>query len=93
MSWLAQLAAVATVLLLSRALLGIASGGIAVASIGIISNMYEGDERFRVLGYASSVFSIASIFFPLLGGLVGAVNWQHAFYLYALSLPVALFAG
>ncbi len=80
-------------LLLSRALLGIASGGIAVASIGIISNMYEGDERFRVLGYASSIFSITSIFFPLLGGLLGAVNWQYAFYLYALSVPVTLFAA
>ncbi|MDJ0732997.1 MAG: MFS transporter [Nostocaceae cyanobacterium] len=80
-------------LLITRALLGAASGGIAAASIGIISNMYEGDERSRILGYASSVFAITSIFFPLLGGWVGSVHWQYAFCLYALGLPVAFFAA
>ena len=50
------------------------------------------DERSRILGYASSVFAITSIFFPLLGGWVGSVNWQYAFCLYALALPVAFFA-
>ncbi|NRB09531.1 MAG: MFS transporter [Richelia sp.] len=80
-------------LLLSRALLGGASGGIAAASIGIISNMYEGDERSRILGYASSIFAITGIFFPLLGGWVGAINWQYAFCLYGLGLVVAFFAA
>jgi predicted MFS family arabinose efflux permease len=80
-------------LLLSRALLGAASGGIAAASIGIIGNMYEGDERSRILGYASSIFAITGIFFPLIGGWVGAINWQYAFCLYALGLPVAFFAA
>ncbi|MDJ0616638.1 MAG: MFS transporter [Calothrix sp. MO_192.B10] len=79
-------------LLLTRALLGAATAGIAAASIGIISNMYEGDERARVLGYASSIFAITSIFFPLLGGWVGSFNWRYAFCLYAVGLPIAFCA-
>ncbi|MDJ0620858.1 MAG: MFS transporter [Calothrix sp. MO_192.B10] len=79
-------------LLLTRALLGAASGGIAAASIGIIGNMYDGDERGRILGYASSIFAIVGIFFPILGGWVGSVHWQYAFCLYAAGLPVAFFA-
>ncbi|WP_088242586.1 MFS transporter [Calothrix rhizosoleniae] len=79
-------------LLLTRALLGAASGGIAAASIGIIGNMYEGDERARILGYASSIFAIVGIFFPLLGGWAGSFHWQYAFCLYAAGLPVAFFA-
>jgi len=79
-------------LLLTRALLGAASGGIAAASIGIICNMYEGDERGRILGYASSIFAIIGIFFPLLGGWIGSIHWQYAFCLYAAALPVAFFA-
>ncbi len=79
-------------LLLTRALLGATTAGIAAASIGIISNMYEGDERARVLGYASSIFAITSIFFPILGGWVGSFNWRYAFCLYAVGLPIAFCA-
>jgi MFS transporter, ACDE family, multidrug resistance protein len=78
------------VLLLIRVLLGIASSGIAAACIGLLGNMYEGDARSRVLGYATSAMTTTSILVPLLGGWVGKTHWEYAFYLYALSLPLAL---
>lgn len=80
-------------LLLSRALLGAASGGVAAASIGIISSMYDGEARTRILGYATSALAISSIIFPLLGGFIGSQNWQYAFFLYGLGFPVALGAA
>jgi predicted MFS family arabinose efflux permease len=80
-------------LLLTRGLVGAASGGIAAASIGLIGNMYEGETRSRILGYATSGLATTSIFFPLLGGWVGSTHWQFAFCLYGLALPVALFAA
>ncbi|MEA5597732.1 MFS transporter [Rivularia sp. UHCC 0363] len=81
-----------TPLLISRALLGAASGGVAAASIGILSSMYEGERRTRVLGYTTSALAIASIIFPLLGGLIGSYNWRFTFFLYGLGLPAALIA-
>ncbi len=81
-----------TPLLISRALLGAASGGIAAASIGILSSMYEGEKRTRVLGYTTSALAIASIIFPLLGGLLGKYNWRFTFFMYGLALPAALLA-
>lgn len=80
-------------LLLTRGLVGAASGGIAAASIGLMGNMYEGETRSRILGYATSALATTSIFFPLLGGWVGSTHWQFAFCLYGLALPVALFAA
>lgn len=79
-------------LLITRGLVGAASGGIAAASIGLMSNMYEGEVRSRILGYATSALATTSIFFPLLGGWIGSTHWQLAFCLYGLALPVALFA-
>ncbi|MEM9215506.1 MAG: MFS transporter [Cyanobacteria bacterium P01_F01_bin.150] len=79
-------------LLLDRALLGIASASIAAASIGLLGTLYAGDERTRILGYATSAMTTASILTLLLGGWVGTIRWQYSFYLYALSLPVALVA-
>lgn len=79
-------------LLVSRGLLGAASGGIAAAGLGLLGSMYEGQARSQALGYATSTLTITGIVFPLLGGWVGATHWQFAFYLYALGLPLALIA-
>jgi predicted MFS family arabinose efflux permease len=79
-------------LLVTRGLLGAASGGIAAASLGLLGNMYEGEERSQALGYATSTLTLTGIAFPLLGGLVGSIHWQFAFCLYGLSLPLALLA-
>ena len=80
-------------LLVSRGLLGAASGGIAAASLGLLARMYEGKARVQALGYATSALTITGIAFPLLGGLVGAINWRFAFLLYGVGLPLALLAN
>lgn len=79
-------------LLVTRGLLGAASGGIAAASLGLLGNRYEGEERSQALGYATSTLTLTGIAFPLLGGWVGSIHWQFAFCLYGLSLPLALLA-
>jgi predicted MFS family arabinose efflux permease len=80
-------------LLVTRGLLGAASGGIAAASLGLLGNMYDGEERSRALGIATSTLTITGITDPLLGGWVGASDWRHAFYLYGLGIPLAALAA
>jgi len=80
-------------LITSRAMLGVASGGIAAATIGFLGSMYEGEARTRILGYATSAMSISAIACPILSGWVGGSHWQYAFYLYALGLPMAMIAA
>lgn len=80
-------------LMLSRVLLGIASAGIAAASIGLLSTMYDGNTRTRILGYATSAMTTASILIPLVGGWVGSFHWSFAFYLYGFGVPVALLSA
>lgn len=82
-----------TTLLVLRGLLGAATGGIAAASLGILTGLYQGSARTQALALATSTLTITGIFFPLLGGLVGATRWQYAFGLYSVSLPLALLAA
>ncbi|WP_448599337.1 MFS transporter [Thermoleptolyngbya sp.] len=80
-------------LLLMRGLIGAASGAVAAATIGLLGTMYEGEERSRILGFATSAMTTAAIIFPLLGGWVGRNQWQHAFYLYLLGIPLMAIAA
>lgn len=80
-------------LLGSRALLGAASGGVAAATIGMLSSMYEGEARSRVLGFATSAMTTSAILFPLVGGWVGNEHWQYSFYLYGAGILVAAIAS
>ena len=77
-------------LLLSRVLVGVASGGIGAGSIGILSGFYDGEARTRMMGYATSALATATVIFPILGGWLGLYHWRWAFVLYGLGLPVAL---
>jgi MFS transporter, ACDE family, multidrug resistance protein len=77
-------------LYLLRALLGIASGGIAAAGLGLIGKLYQGDTRTQVIGYVSTTLTLANIVYPLLGGLMGMINWRWAFGLYGLGLVFAV---
>ncbi len=77
-------------LITSRALLGVASGGIAAATIGFLGSMYDGEARTRILGYATSAMAISAIAGPLLSGWIGRTHWQYAFYIYGLGLPMAV---
>jgi MFS family permease len=77
-------------LLLTRALLGIAAGAIAASSLGLLAQMYEGERQQTAIGYATAALTITGMIYPLLGGIVGANNWQYAFYLYGLAIPLGI---
>jgi MFS transporter, ACDE family, multidrug resistance protein len=73
-----------------RAMMGIASGGIAAAGLGLIGKLYQSDTRTQVIGYVSTTLTLANIVYPLLGGLLGMINWRWAFGLYGLGMPFAV---
>jgi predicted MFS family arabinose efflux permease len=78
-------------MLLTRLLLGAATGGIAAASLGILAQMYQREaERTQAIALASSTISLANIAYPLMAGLIGVRHWRSAFYIHSISIPVAV---
>lgn len=59
-------------LLIIRGLLGVATGGVAAAGLGLLSCLYRGEERIRAIAYISSTITLANIVYPLLGGAAGS---------------------
>lgn len=81
-------------MLVTRGLLGAATGGIAAASLGLLARMHSQEEaRSQAIAYASTTLTLANIVYPLLSGWLGSTQWQLAFYLYGLGLPLAVLAA
>ncbi|NJO75647.1 MAG: MFS transporter [Leptolyngbyaceae cyanobacterium RM1_406_9] len=80
-------------LLVTRALLGVANGGIAAAGLGLVSKLYQGEARAQAIAYVATTLTLANIVYPLIAGWIGTIDWHYVFGLYGLGIPLALWAA
>ena len=78
------------VLLITRALLGAGAGMVAPFVNDLIAHFFEGEERTRMVGYATSSSNLSGIFIPLLAGWLAGFNWRYAFMVYAIGFFVLI---
>ncbi|MDZ7266492.1 MAG: MFS transporter [candidate division KSB1 bacterium] len=77
-------------LIVGRALQGLAGGTMFAISLSLVAVLYAPHERGRIQGIISSLWAIASMIGPPLGGyVVQHLSWRWAFY---LNLPVGILA-
>ncbi len=80
------------VLIVSRALLGIAVAAIINSITVMILNLYREAERNRIMGWRGSANSFGGVIWPLIGGVLGTFSWQRPFAVYLLGILLGLFA-
>lgn len=69
-------------LVVFRAVQGLGAGGVMPMAITVIGDIYRLEERGRIQGLFSTVWALASLIGPLLGGLItDALSWRWIFYL------------
>ncbi|GGQ82625.1 MFS transporter [Couchioplanes azureus] len=77
----------------SRALLGVAVGGIMTSIGAIITDWFGGPRRATFLGLQQAFASIGGVVFLPLAGALAGVSWRTPFLIYAVALlvlPLAL---
>ncbi|HKN53433.1 MAG TPA: MDR family MFS transporter [Amycolatopsis sp.] len=78
------------VLIIARAVQGIGAGAILPMTTTVIGDLYTVEERARVQGYVASVWGIAAVVGPALGGVFSEyVSWRWIFF---INLPLGAIA-
>jgi EmrB/QacA subfamily drug resistance transporter len=78
-------------LIAARAIQGIGAGAVQPISMTMIGDLYTVEERSRVQGYVASVWAVASVIGPTLGGLFAEyLTWRWIFF---VNLPLGAVAA
>jgi multidrug resistance protein len=79
------------VLVAFRVLQGLGAGAIMPTTITIVGDLYSVQERAKVQGYIASVWGIASVVGPTLGGVFSEwVSWRWIFF---INIPLCALAA
>jgi MFS family permease len=74
----------------SRAAVGVTEAFIMTCCTTLIADYFTGNRRNKYLGLQAIVTALAATVFFAIGGAVGAFGWRTPFWLYAVSLIVAI---
>jgi EmrB/QacA subfamily drug resistance transporter len=75
----------------SRVVQGLGAGAIAPVTITIVGDLYSTEERAKAQGYIASVWGIASVLGPTLGGVLSEyASWRWIFF---VNIPLCLLAA
>ncbi|MBS3785002.1 MAG: MFS transporter, partial [Anaerolineae bacterium] len=78
-------------LLISRALLGIAVGAQMTAVTTLIADYYTGAERGRFMGLQAAVLGFGATAFIALGGILADVGWRLPFLTHSVAFVILPF--
>ncbi|WP_274924367.1 MFS transporter [Methanogenium marinum] len=73
-------------ILVGRAMLGVAIAGIMTTTNALIAAYYTGPERAKVIGYQTAGMGIGAIVLETSGGYLASIDWRAAFYIYLIAL-------
>jgi MFS family permease len=74
------------VLLVGRAVLGIAVACVMTATVTLIGDYHTGEARSRMMGWMSAFMSWGGVVFVLMGGALAELHWRGPFGVYTAAL-------
>ena len=77
-------------IVLSRVGVGVTEAFIMTCCTTLIADYFSGNKRNRYLGLQALVTALAATVFFAIGGALGAAGWRTPFWLYSVSIVVAM---
>lgn len=73
-------------ILIGRAILGLAVAGIMTASVTLVADYFEGDQRASFLGLQAGFMAFGGFVFLTTGGFLAGISWRGPFFIYLFAL-------
>ena len=70
------------IILVTRAVLGLAVAGIMTSVMTLIADYYTGRTRAQLLGFYTASLGFGAVVYLLLGGLLADFSWRYPFLMY-----------
>jgi MFS family permease len=80
-------------IVVSRVLVGLTEAAIMTCCTTLLADYFHGSQRERYFGLQVVFTTVAATIFFGLGGALGAADWRTPFWLYAVSIPLAIAAA
>ena len=80
-------------IVVSRVLLGLTEAAIMTCCTTLLADYFHGSKRERYFGLQVVYTTVAATVFFGVGGALGASDWRTPFWLYVVSLPLAVAAA
>jgi MFS family permease len=80
-------------IVVSRVLLGLTEAAIMTCCTTLLADYFHGSKRERYFGLQVVYTTVGATVFFGLGGALGASDWRTPFWLYVVSLPLAVAAA
>lgn len=77
-------------ILVGRAVLGIAVAGIVTMAITLSGDYFKGKERDQFMGLQAAFMAMGGVIFVSGGGFLADISWRYPFLIYAFSLVVLI---
>ncbi len=77
-------------ILITRVLIGVFEAGIMTVCTTLIVDYFHGRSRTKYLGLQTVSTTLAATVFIALGGALGVAGWQTPFWVYGISLLIAV---
>ncbi|MCF8111687.1 MAG: MFS transporter [Desulfobacteraceae bacterium] len=81
------------VVLIWRALQGLAVGGMMNTVVAAIGDMYREPERSRAMGYRVTVQGFTNAAVPFVSGAIATIAWFLPFYIHSVAIILAIIAA
>ncbi|THE65314.1 MFS transporter [Salinadaptatus halalkaliphilus] len=79
-------------LLLLRFLQGVGGSGLTTLAVALIGDYWDGMQRNSIMGINSTILSVGTSIFPVVGGVLAGIAWNIPFVLFALGVVLGLVA-
>ncbi|MBP5973344.1 MFS transporter [Brasilonema sp. CT11] len=69
---------------------GVGAASLEPLQLTILSDLYQGRKLGTAMAFNAGLIGMSGALFPLIGGILGEINWQYTFLPGLVAIPIAL---